>query len=844
MRSDNIISNIAKENRTDLLILALFILLSYGHLGADIFSGEIVAPMDLLLNYPGWKASDMYIPLFNSERSDVLDATLPKWNFARNSILNGEVPLWNFYNTLGSPCITILASSLLSVGFIIFSVFGDGIGFTLALMARLAIAGFGTYKLCRTELAIIPSIFGGITYMMCGFNSSWLMWPHVETSMWIPWLLWAIILLDKERTKGRFIILASITSMIIFAGFPYVAFCGLLLAGFMMIWLMIMNAKEENGLNGLKSGLILSSGLGVGVLLASVQIVPFLEWMKQVDTGWRRGVTIFNFSDINILWNPLKYVHDYGTHVVPRVEWCGYVGVITILFAVICIILIFKSKKFYLTPISPIFWLSISILAFIPIFDIKPLSDFVYQLPIFNSNVNSRLLVVLGISFSVLGAWGFHLLIDSIYLTLGGRLSHHKSIKLILLFMFISIVVIHAVDMSFVSKSQNAVVPSHAFYPNTTTIEYVQDNILPGQSVLATNAYMVSGTLTYYDIPEWFSHNYRTSREKEVLGNLVMDAFKTPTAAMFTFDQINLDTDYMDKLGIRYILSPLSDHGIVSQNRNNQPSPSIPPNTLGQSFYLSRPAKISGISLLMATYGKASADGHIVTVTIYDENNNIISISQVDGSDISDNTWINFEFDKSSNLNPGEYSFEVNSEVHKKSSTPITIWGTREDSLKDGNMIVNGMQTNGDLSFKILEEFNNEKWDVFSVENGIKILENKNCPPGAYVIYEDGSISCSSENITLVQFKPTHRAYIVESNRPGLFVMTSRYWPGWEAYCNGTANGIEAYMGMLPATKIDEGLSVIEFKYRPYSFYFGSAISIITLLVMILIPRRFLNICN
>jgi hypothetical protein len=162
----------------DIFVLLFFIILAYFYLGANIFSGEIVAPMDLLLHYPGWKGTGIDIPVFNLERSDILDTFLPIWDFGRETILSGELPLWNHLRNGGIPCLTIFINSYFSAGYLMFFIFGGGFGFTLALLIRVIIAGIGTYKLCRTELGILPSIFGGITYMMCGFNASWLMWPH------------------------------------------------------------------------------------------------------------------------------------------------------------------------------------------------------------------------------------------------------------------------------------------------------------------------------------------------------------------------------------------------------------------------------------------------------------------------------------------------------------------------------------------------------------------------------------------------------------------------------------------------------------------------------------------
>jgi hypothetical protein len=679
--------------KEDIVIVIFFLILSFIYLGANLFSNEIVAPMDLLLHYPGWHNTGVSVPVFNLERSDILDSLIPQWTFARNSILDGTIPLWEPYIAGGSPVLPLFTSSLLSPSFLVFFIFGGGVGFTLSLLIKLVIAGYGTYKLCRTEMTILPSIFGGITYMICGFNASWLMWPHVTTSMWIPWMLWGIILLNKEKKWIRFILLSIFVALLIFGGFPFVAFCGLAIGFVLICWLIFIEGKKAGRLYGLKSGLMLFSAIITGGGLAAVQILPFGEWLTQFNTSWRQGGSPFTLHDLDILWTPFKYTNDFGSHIAPRVEYCGSVGIIALFFSIVAIILFLRYRKGTLTPLSPIFWAPVTIIIMILVFNIEPLSSIFYKLPILNSNLDSRLLVFLGLSFSVLGASGLD---KSIKIATGIETKYNKLYKKFIVLLVIIIIGIQTSNMASIGSSQNAVVPADSFYPDTSTISYVQNNLLPGQNVLMTSVYMVSGTITYYGISDWFAHSYHSDLEKDVLNNVVRDAWKTPSAAMYGINQVNLTSPLMDELSIRYVLAPK----IMSQT------------------------------------------------------------------------------------------------------------------------------------------INTTEWKIISVEDGISILENKNCPPGIF-ISTNSSIVNSGHEIKIIKYTPNYREYLINSTQQGRLVTSTRFWPGWVSSINDRPVPIKPYLGILQSVEIPEGISVIKFSYMPYSFYLGLLISLTTLILILIIPRKF-----
>ncbi|MGH7857675.1 MAG: hypothetical protein ACREQY_10130, partial [Candidatus Binatia bacterium] len=207
-------------------VVALLLLVAYGWLGANLFAGEIVAPMDLLLHRPGWAESGLEWPLSRTKASDVIDGHLPKWIFLKQELLGGRVPFWNPMPGGGQPAFGILSHGYFTPRFLLFLLFDEGLGYTLGLLAQATLSALGIYLLCRTALGVLPSLFGGFTYMMCGFNSIWAMWPHVATSLWLPWIFWASIRLAERPSGRRAALLAVFVSLLVLGGYPPVAAFG------------------------------------------------------------------------------------------------------------------------------------------------------------------------------------------------------------------------------------------------------------------------------------------------------------------------------------------------------------------------------------------------------------------------------------------------------------------------------------------------------------------------------------------------------------------------------------------------------------------------------------------
>ncbi|MBI2305315.1 MAG: YfhO family protein [Chloroflexi bacterium] len=74
----------------------------------------------------------------------------------------------------------------------------------------------------------------------------------------------------------------------------------------------------------------------------------------------------------------------------------------------------------------------------------------------------------------------------------------------------------------------------------------------------------------------------------------------------------------------------------------------------------------------------------------------------------------------------------------------------------------------------------------------------------------------------------------VDSQAPGFLVLSELYYPGWQAYVDGQEAKIYRANYAFRAVYSDKGQHDVEFRFRPWSFYTGAAITGISLLGVVI----------
>ena len=782
-------------------------------LGANPFKSETIAPMDLLLKYPGWQNTNIHLDYINGERSDVLDSKLPIWISAKTELYKGNLPIWN-YQRGGKPSL-IFTNSLLTPAFWTFALFeNDALGFYLSNLVNVLIGLLGMFLFLRIFFSQTASLFGAFIFMFSGFNTAWFFWAHVDTTIWTPWVLLSVYkYIDTKEAK--YLPFVAVTMLMLnLGGFPMVAVMTYMSIAIMVFIFLIAKKIPFTKSLSILFNLALFSILSAIIALPFIYpLVELLEWMGGI--GYRHGGAGFKLQDFNLFINPDFYRY-------PRVETTFYVGILPLIFLFLSLIF-YSLKPRFIGIFGLILFLYSVTIAFTLI---SP--DIIHKIPTLNSSLLTRFGYLIGLSLAIISAYGFNELIT--------KFEKKKWIGIAIILIF----TIQIIDQKRLFNRFNAAVPNASFYPQTKTIDYLQKNLQPFQYVMADSGFLIAGILGGYGLNDWYAHSFHTNEEKNILNKLVKNPFKTPTSAMFPCSAINFESPYMDYLNIKSILctSPFDlDNNIAlwDNEKNRQPAPIMPTNTLLQKFTIEKEIEIESIKLLMATYGEKQASSDVKLVLMKD--NQIIDSSLVQKEMISDNKWVQFKFQKPIHLLVGNYSISIEmlSTVNAKA---LTVWS---NTIAGNNtLMVNGKKTNKSLSMLLSQKGPlSERFKTINLEPNIYLVENVHVLGNAYFLNSlDKSHNIDHSKLKTTILSNTEIQIDYSGKVQGWVILPMRSYPGWIATVNGKEIQSKKFLGMLPAINV-EGKSKILMTYAPSYNNYTYLLSLLGVLILLFSILKF-----
>ena len=790
-----------------LIILAIFML------GTNPFKSETLAPMDLLVKYPGWQNTRHIIPTIHGERSDVLDAKLPIWISAKHDLHKGELPLWN-HQRAGKPA-QIFTNSLFTPAFFTFAlVEDDALGFYLSNLVNVLIGLVGMFLFLRLFFNVYASMLGSFIFMFSGFNTAWFYWAHVNTAIWTPWVLFAVYRYLDTKDKKYLPFITFTMLMLNLGGFPMVAVMTYIALAVMVLLHILVVRNSLKVTFYTFSYLISFSILSVIIAIPFIYpLVELLEWMG----GMRHRSTGAGFSLIDF-----KLFIAPDTYRFPRVETTLYVGILPLVLFFISLVLLIVKPRFIAFFALLVLLLSVGI-AFT---FIDP--ELLKKIPLINSSLFTRFNYLIGLALAITAAYVFHELL--------AKVEQYKYVPLIIIILFFGTQIR---DQRSLFKRFNAAVPASSFYPTTATLSYLQETLKPYQYVMADSGFLISGTLGGYRLNDWFAHSFHQRVEKEVLRKIVKIPFKTPTSSMFNFSQIDLDSPYIDYLGIKAILatrfSPYVPVEFIDNNRKKQPCPTLPTNKLRQTMILDKTYTVEGLQIHMATYGQKHASSDVV-LTLKKEGTLIATLT-ADKLNINDNTWVSFLFESTQDLHEGTYTIEIKLK-DESNAQALTVWSNTSE--KQQPLWVNNKKTN--LSFQmrfIKHKTLNPKYKLSSLEPNIHLLENTKITENAYYIKtldEKSAVDYAPIKTELISNSEIHIHYL--RNKEGWVVLPMHHYPGWAATVNGKTQKIESFLGFLPAVKINTKSDII-LTYVPTYSKVTYLLSLLGLVILVWTTFRF-----
>jgi hypothetical protein len=804
----------------------LLVLIAVFMLGANPMAGETIAPFDLLVKFQGWKNTGIKSPRKHFKHSDVIDAKLPSWRYARERVRQGELPLWNPHVLGGNPLLLLITRSIMTPAFAAYALFAnEAVGLYASALVNLLIISFGSYLLFVSLTGSrLAALLGAVAFSYSGFNTAWFLWHHVNTSIWIPWLLFFAVRIVQSGDAKYVPGLAVASTLMLLGGFPTVAVYGYIA---LLLLFLSWSLFSRN-----PSRLVIARvALGVaGILLSLMMAMLFLycldESLGRIDLSYRRGGSAFRKAQDFLL-----YIQPFreGALTLGRT---GYVGLLPLILFFPALWLTWRSRFEwrYVWGLSLVVVIAPVAFAWIPM-------DYIRHIPLIGTSMINRLILIIGLGFALLGV----LVLSAADQRFAKNAPRWAAAVLLLL------LAVQVVDQRRLFQSLVGHVKAETIYPHTATIDYVRNNIQPLQNVLADRGYVFSGTVSAYGLSEWFAHGFHTRAEKRLLERVVSRPFLTPTAAGFLCNQINFNNSArLAHLGVRYMLC---SRGIKPVDRAEQKplfdtvdarqGESVGLNLLGdkvvQHIELEQEVLFDEVELVLLTANIENIPN--VRLKLWMDSKPLTESAPCSFLPESKGAYLSCVFPGQVMLNRGSYELEIIvAEKNPSASLVARVHPTNSPllQLQVGNtrservLGLRGYKRRN--AYQEVLDGENDAFTLHELEPGVVLVENSLVDGSAYFVSSlSGSPVGSYDQVKLGKYSDTSMRFEYHGDRPGWVVIPVRFYPGWHSLVNGVRVEPALFNEVMPAVPVD-GNATIEFIYSPTQYVVPGAVSLLGLL--------------
>ena len=287
---------------------------------------------NLSTSYP-WQGLAADAGPTNPALSDVTQWFHPALLWSGNEIQAGRFPLWVPHAYTGAPFFANPQTALLFPLTWLAWLLPAAPALTLITALKLVGAGLAMYWFLRVGLglAVTAALIGALGFEFSTTLIGWAGWAFGSTIMFVPLLFGAVERL-RQPTRWRWtVVLALIVALDLFAGYPQSAFHAFLAAG---AWALARARGADRWF--LARCLRRARSLGVG--LAAVQLVPFLEYASESTvlayrSQWMPAFAVPPAAAITLL---MPYAFGSGTQGWGRWQFnivSTYVGLVPLLLA-------------------------------------------------------------------------------------------------------------------------------------------------------------------------------------------------------------------------------------------------------------------------------------------------------------------------------------------------------------------------------------------------------------------------------------------------------------------------------------------------------------------------------
>lgn len=224
-------------------------------------------------------------PLFTGVLPDFMDTVTQIWPYrvaAARQIRSLTLPLWLPNIFCGMP---LAANPQIAVWYppqVFFYLWPAPSCYSLLCLLHYLIGGIGMYlvawRLTRRRLA---ALFAAIAFQFGSMLVSHLaLTPHLYTTVWIPWMILALLV--GRRATSRIALLALAIAMQILAGAPQITYYSLILVPLYWIlrtWMWHGWRRAARALAEIAAAVILAC------FIAGVQLIPTIDFLRETERG-------------------------------------------------------------------------------------------------------------------------------------------------------------------------------------------------------------------------------------------------------------------------------------------------------------------------------------------------------------------------------------------------------------------------------------------------------------------------------------------------------------------------------------------------------------------------------
>ena len=356
--------------------------------------------LTVFVHYQKWLKPDesLYLAVFDDPASRL--SFYPWLVESTRQFRSGHFPLWSTLEGLGFPLLANYQSTPFNPFNLIYSIFPSIEILDWILLFKLILLGLFTYAFAqKLGLSALGSVLSALIISFSGYVSKNLNHITLNTELWLPISLIIVEkILFEKKSLWKFLLLAFFSAMAILGGNPE--------SGFYYFLFLFLYCLFRAGYQRWREILLIALALSQGIILSSVQLVPFIEYL---GFGWHLHSSQFhqisyaqpqisNAFSLFFPWifGPLRAHPDQLSNL-------SYLGLLIVFLANFTLFKLNKTRNsFFFFWIYPLIFLGV-------IYRIPPF-DYLNYLPIFNRTASVKYAYFgVGFSFALLAGAGLEM---------------------------------------------------------------------------------------------------------------------------------------------------------------------------------------------------------------------------------------------------------------------------------------------------------------------------------------------------------------------------------------------------------------------------------------------------